>query len=364
MTPARRSRTRATRGGGSRPRRRRSRRPRPPGRRLRPRRPGRPRPRRLERYRHPSPAAQADLDAAGAAGQAAAEREAHARRQLEQAQEDFERAQRRGQRAEERARDAASQAAAWFGGPAGPGYAPAGPWAGPWYGGGGGGVNPFHTFANGRNDGWQWWNEDQFAGNVWPFHPANDAFMRGKWGVDQATGFGSNMAEAAAFGAAGAAQRLAGTPLMRTTITQGAFAHSINGRIVSAGMWTSVTRTTVPRPPSQVAQLTSRATTMNRLGWAARGGGSVLAGISGGIEQWQTDVRPERSDHHSYPRGPRRRRGHVHGRRRDGGRHDRQRDPGRRHAGRGCGRRGRRPLGGRCRDASSPRRSSPPTPGR
>ena len=77
---------------------------------------------------------------------------------------------------------------------------------------------------------------------------------------------------------------------MRTTITQGAFAHSINGRIVSAGTWTSVARTTVPRPPSQVAQLTSRGTTMNRLGWAARGGGSILAGISGGIEQWRTDA--------------------------------------------------------------------------
>jgi hypothetical protein len=238
----------------------------------------------------PSPSAQAELDAAAAEGQAAAEREAQARRQLEQAQEDFERAQRRGQRAEERARDAASQVAAHFGGPGGGlGYGPAGPWAGPYYGGGGAGVNPFHTFANGRNDGWQWWNEDQFASNIWPLHPDNDAFLRGKWGVDQVTGFGSNLAEAAAFGAAGAAQRLASTPLTRTTITQGAFARSINGRIVSAGTWTSVTRTTVARPPSQVAQLSSRATTLNRLGWAARGGGSVLAGISGGFEQWHAD---------------------------------------------------------------------------
>jgi hypothetical protein len=234
----------------------------------------------------PSPFAQAEFDAAGAAASDAAAREAEARRRLEEARDDFERAQRRGQRAEDRARDAATQVAGAFGGPAGgPGYAAIpGPSASPYYGNG---SNPL---SNGVNDGAQWWNEDQFASNIWPFHPANDDFLRGKWGVDQLTGFGSNLAEAAAFGAARAAQELARRPITTTTITHGAFARTINGRLVSAGTFTSITQRTTPRPPSQVAQLSSRASGLNRLGWAVRGGGSILAGISGGVEQWHADA--------------------------------------------------------------------------
>jgi hypothetical protein len=69
----------------------------------------------------PPAAAEADLAAAQQAANEGADREAAARRRLEQAEDDFERAQRRGERAEARARDAGQAAAGAFGsGPAMP----------------------------------------------------------------------------------------------------------------------------------------------------------------------------------------------------------------------------------------------------
>jgi hypothetical protein len=233
----------------------------------------------------PSPAAQADLDAAATAGQEAAGREAAARRDLERAQDDLERAKRRGERAEEHARDAASAAAAAFA-PAGgfPGGVPVGA---PAAGAGGGGFPG--TWWNGRNDGAQWFNEDDFLKTLWPFHPGNDDFERGKWFGDTGAGFATSLLESASFAAAGAARTYATTPWLRTSVTRATYLTTINGRPAAWGSFTRITQTLEPPPPGIVRESTLAASRMSKLGWAARGGGVALAGVSGFVDQWHED---------------------------------------------------------------------------
>jgi uncharacterized protein YukE len=225
----------------------------------------------------PSPAAQADLDAASADGAAAADREAAARRDLERAQDDLDRAKRRGEQAEDRARDAADAATAAFE----PVVPPPAPGAGP----GASGVPGTPTSTGGG-----WWSWDDFFSTLYPFHSKNDEFLRNKWFVDQGAGFGSSLLESAAFAAAGGARALATTPWLRTTVTSGSWLTTAGGRLVSAGTFTRITQTLEPPPPGVVREATSAASRMSKLGWAARGGGVFLAGLSGGIEQWHTDA--------------------------------------------------------------------------
>jgi uncharacterized protein YukE len=225
----------------------------------------------------PSPAAQADLDAASADGAAAADREAAARRDLERAQDDLERAKRRGEQAEERAKDAADAATAAF--------EPVVPPPAPGAGAGASGVPGTPVSAGGG-----WWSWDDFFSTLYPFHPKNDGFLQKKWFVDQGTGFGAGLAEELAFAAAGGARALATTPWLRTTVTTGSWLTTAGGRLVSAGTFTRITQTLEPPPPGVVSQATSAASRMSKLGWAARGGGVVLAGISGGVEQWHNDA--------------------------------------------------------------------------
>jgi hypothetical protein len=73
-------------------------------------------------------------------------------------------------------------------------------------------------------------------------------------------------------------------------VTSGSWLTTAGGRLVSAGTFTRITQTLEPPPPGVVREATSAASRMSKLGWAARGGGVFLAGLSGGIEQWHTDA--------------------------------------------------------------------------
>jgi hypothetical protein len=140
----------------------------------------------------PDPGAEAMRSQAESDAAAAADDEARARRELEHARDDLERAQRRGHEAMDDARDAAQAAAAAFGAAAGssPAYAMAG---GPAAASGG---PP--GWWNTKNEGWQWWNEDQFLSQLIPFHPKHDAVGPYKWWGDQIFNVGADWASGAA----------------------------------------------------------------------------------------------------------------------------------------------------------------------
>jgi uncharacterized protein YukE len=225
----------------------------------------------------PSPAAQADLDAASADGQAAADREAAARRDLERAQDDLDRAKRRGEQAEERAKDAADAATAAFA----PVVPPPAPGAGP----GATGVPGTQTSTGGG-----WWSWDDFFSTLYPFHPKNDEFLQKKWFADQGLGVGTNLVQELAFAAAGSAARYASTPWVRTVVTTGSYMTMVNGRPASWGAFTRVTQTLEPPPPGVVREANAAAQRMTTVSKYAKGGGVVLAGISGAVEQWHNDA--------------------------------------------------------------------------
>ena len=225
----------------------------------------------------PSPAAQADLDAASADGAAAADREAAARRDLERAQDDLDRAKRRGEQAEEGAKDAADAATRAFE----PVVPPPAPGAGP----AATGIPGTPTSTGGG-----WWSWDDFFSTLYPFHSKNDEFLQNKWFADQTVGVGTNLVQELAFAAAGSAARYASTPWVRTVVTQGSFLMTVNGRPAAWGAFTNINRSLVPPPPGVVSQANAAAQRMTTISKYAKRGGVVLAGISGGIEQWHNDA--------------------------------------------------------------------------
>jgi hypothetical protein len=154
----------------------------------------------------PNPGAESARSQAESEVGAAADDEAAARRRLADAKHDLEAAQRRGHEAMDDARDAGRAAAAAFAAAAGvsPAYA--------WFGGAP--VAARHGGAPGfwdtKNEGWQWWDEDQFLAQLLFFHPKNDEVGRYKWWGDQVVGNGLQWGSGALISAG---QRLRGAAI-------------------------------------------------------------------------------------------------------------------------------------------------------
>jgi hypothetical protein len=231
----------------------------------------------------PDPGAEAMRSQAESDALAAADDEARARRELEQARDDLERAQRRGHEAMDDARGAARDAAAAFGAAAGasPVYAMAGPAAAP----GSGGGSP--SFWNTKNEGWQWWDEDQFLSQLVFFHPKQDEIGRYKWWGDQILNAGLDYASMAAVAYGGrlrdrAIQDVASytARYMRT------FVAGAGGTVLKETLVISRGTTTVID-----AGLLAKAGTWSRAGKAIPYVGGAVAVGSAGWDQWREDAK-------------------------------------------------------------------------
>jgi uncharacterized protein YukE len=231
----------------------------------------------------PSPGAlEAQATAWRAADEAAAD-EVRARRELDRARDDLERAKERGREAEQAARDAARAAAGAFGGAAmaSPVWAMFGPGASA---AGGGGGSPW--WWNTTNEGMQWWNEDQFFGQLIPWHPKNDTIARGKWFVDQAANYGLEFAGLTVGARAAAWRQAARTYTVTSTARYGAMRMTTaSGRSLLVSY---ASRSTTVRGPSP--STVSQAARWTRFGRALPVVGTLAGMGSAAYDQWRQDL--------------------------------------------------------------------------
>jgi uncharacterized protein YukE len=231
----------------------------------------------------PDPTAEAARGQAQADYDAAALDESRARRELERAQDDLARAKRRGREAMDDGRDAAQQAAAAFGGAASmsPVYAAFGA---PGVAAGGGSASP--SWWNTRNEGRQWWDEDQFASQMYPFHPENDTLARSKWFGDRALDFGLPLVAGAAVGYGGALRNRAIQSVPSLSVAYGRqFIAGRGGTVLVESLTVRPTTTTVID-----SELLARAGTWGKAGKAIPVVGTGIGVASAGWDQWRKDA--------------------------------------------------------------------------
>jgi hypothetical protein len=217
---------------------------------------------------------QARTDAANAAAD-----EAAARRELDRARHDLEVAKQHGHQAMEDARDAARAAGSAFAAAAGvsPAYAlPGAP---------GQGTPGSPGFWDTTNEGAQWWDEDQFLAQLFPWHPKNDDVGHYKWWGDQALGVASDWGSGAAVGYGAALRRAAIRDM--DTLTLGyarRFVAGPGGTVLTESWTATAGRTTVID-----ASLLAKAGQYGKVGKAIPIVGGAVAIGSAGWDQWRDD---------------------------------------------------------------------------
>lgn len=230
----------------------------------------------------PNPGAETARSQAESEAGAAADDEAAARRRLADAQHDLEAAQRRGHEAMDDARDAGRAAAGAFAAAAGvsPAYAAVG--ATPVAARGNGGAPGFWDT---KNEGWQWWDEDQFLSQLVFFHPKNDEVGRYKWWGDQIIGNGLSWGSGALISAGGRLRTAAISEMPLLTLRYGRqFVSGPGGTVLVESLTATRGTTTVID-----AATLSKAAKFGKAGKALPIVGGAAAIASAGWDQWRED---------------------------------------------------------------------------